>query len=408
MQLGHNMPKPGDTRWLSRDTAISVIDSHYETIGTVLYELANSSTESTDTKASALALGMQLQTVEFVFLLKLYRKIFEYCTPIINMMQKLTLDAVSIKSMLEDFQLVLSNLGYDQIWEDTLEADPEMPVVRSRGAWRNMEPENSGTRDSWKEALFNLGKEIAKKFSDELTWQFANFEKFKWMDLVHPSKFEQRKDASAKDQRLLIEELQKLHPFAVSDIIETENNLKIMYENSQISLLLQKMVRERDTLVAKKIKRRKQLVESTLNEGNSLEETDGEANVEENDEFEVEENANVELASVKEGKASIQDLLSVIKNAGLEEALLWAVPLLELAVVTPLTSVHCERVFSRMKRVVSPARSNMSQTRKENLVLLQVEHNLLRWLSRKPMFKENVVARFKGLNPRRFERFSRK
>ncbi len=147
---------------------------------------------------------------------------------------------------------------------------------------------------------------------------------------------------------------------------------------------------------------------STLIEEIILEETDGEANVEENDEFEVEENANVELASAKEGKASIQDLLSVIKNAGLEEALPRAVPLLELVVVTPLTSVHCERVFSRMKRVVSPARSNMSQTRKENLVLLQVEHNLLRWLSRKPMFKENVVARFKGLNPRRFERFSRK
>ncbi len=95
------MPKPGDTRWLLRDTAISVIDSHYETIGTLLYELANSSTESTDTKA--LALGMQLQTVVFVFLLKLYCKIFENCTPIINMLQKLTLDAISIKSMLEGF-----------------------------------------------------------------------------------------------------------------------------------------------------------------------------------------------------------------------------------------------------------------------------------------------------------------
>ena len=31
--------------------------------------------------------------------------------------------------------------------------------------------------------------------------------------------------------------------------------------------------------------------------------------------------------------------------------------LLELAVTTPLTSIHCERVFSRMKQVVSPAPS---------------------------------------------------
>eukprot|EP00795_Rhopilema_esculentum_P009914 gene9914-biopygen12623 len=31
--VGLNLPKPGDTRWLSRDTATSVIDIHYETIG---------------------------------------------------------------------------------------------------------------------------------------------------------------------------------------------------------------------------------------------------------------------------------------------------------------------------------------------------------------------------------------
>ena len=69
--------------------------------------------------------------------------------------------------------------------------------------------------------------------------------------------------------------------------------------------------------------------------------------------------------------------------------------LLELAVTTPLTSVHCEPVFSRMKRVVSPARSRMVQMRKKNLVLLQVEHRLLRWLIGQPSFKDNVVRRFK-------------
>ena len=85
--------------------------------------------------------------------------------------------------------------------------------------------------------------------------------------------------------------------------------------------------------------------------------------------------------------------------------------LLELAVATPLTSVHCERVFSRMKRVVStvsPSRSRMLQKRKEMLVFLQVEHKTLRWLAGRQYFKDNVVARFKSYNQRRFERFSRK
>ena len=34
--LGQNLPKPGDIRWMSRDSAISVIDSSYDSIGNAL------------------------------------------------------------------------------------------------------------------------------------------------------------------------------------------------------------------------------------------------------------------------------------------------------------------------------------------------------------------------------------
>jgi len=34
--LGYNLPKPGDTRWLSRDKAVIAVDSYYENIGTAL------------------------------------------------------------------------------------------------------------------------------------------------------------------------------------------------------------------------------------------------------------------------------------------------------------------------------------------------------------------------------------
>ena len=46
--LGYNLPKPGDTRWLSRDTAITAIDLYYETIGTVLYEISTNVKEKSD------------------------------------------------------------------------------------------------------------------------------------------------------------------------------------------------------------------------------------------------------------------------------------------------------------------------------------------------------------------------
>ena len=101
-----------------------------------------------------------------------------------------------------------------------------------------------------------------------------------------------------------------------------------------------------------------------------------------------------DLDTLKVGSAGIQDLLMVMQKADLQDALPRVVLLLELAVVLPLTSVHCERVFSRMKRVAAPERSCMLQSRKNHLVL-QVEHKLLRWLADKPDFHQSVVMRFK-------------
>ena len=96
------------------------------------------------------------------------------------------------------------------------------------------------------------------------------------------------------------------------------------------------------------------------------------------DTFEREAERTVDKENVKEGKPNVQDLLKVIKTAGLEEALPHAMVLLKLAATTLLTSVHCERVFSTMKKFVSPSRSTILQTRKEMSIFLQVEHAILR------------------------------
>ena len=100
---------------------------------------------------------------------------------------------------------------------------------------------------------------------------------------------------------------------------------------------------------------------------------------------------NLEIEFVKEGMPTIQDLLLVIKSADFSEALPQVVKLLELAVTIPLKSVHCERVFSRMKRVVSPLRSKMLQTRKENLGFLQVENRLLSHITQGRSFFTSLI-----------------
>lgn len=407
--LGRSVPRPGDTRWLSRDASVGVIDSCYEEIGTQFFVIMNDASEKASTQATARGLGIQMQHVEFVFLLKLYRKLFEHCTPVILAMQKPTLDPVQLKSMIEDFQRVLANVDLDRIWNDTLAVDPELPEVRARRGWRCMEQGTNGaqsTHESWKNAMKLTAGRITTGFSDQLAWRFENLEKFKWVDLVNPRKFDERKTSSSENERSLIKEVSQLYPFVVPDAVALENNLNVLYNSTEISLLLKSLIRERDLLVQQKKAKRRRLAEN-CNEGTSGSE-EQQQTIEERDEFEMADGESIDVESVKEGKASLQDLLMVIKKAELEEALPQAMTLLELAVATPLTSVHCERVFSRMKRVVSPARSSMLQERKEELVFLQVEHKVLRWLAEKEYFKEQVISRFKSANSARFTRLSRK
>ena len=317
-------------------------------------------------------------------------------------MQKPSFDAVQLSSMLDDFHEVLRTLNYHQIWEDAMALDPVLPVFPTRRGWRGVEHSADGSSDSWKTFLVNVAADVTETFSEQLQWRFENVKKFKWMDLVHPAMFSQRKTASSGDQRALISKLSEAYPFVVPDPIALEHNLSVLYQNEEISVLLQKLVRERDALVARKKERRRRLAQAR-----EQRERQEREDVEELDTFPLAED-NIEIEQVKEGKPNLQDLLAVIRQAELEEALPEAVHVAQLAVTTPLTSVHCERVFSRMKGVISPGRTNMLQKRKEMLVFLQVEHKILRALACKQFFKESIVNRFKSFNRRRFERFSRK
>ena len=118
-----------------------------------------------------------------------------------------------------------------------------------------------------------------------------------------------------------------------------------LYNSNEISLLLQKLVCYQDAFIAKKKERRRKLRASMIEvERDCQGENQAERSIREHNKFEVGEEADVELDAVREGTATAQDLLSVIKSAALAEALPQAMILLKLAVTTPLTSIHCERV----------------------------------------------------------------
>ena len=158
------MPKHGDTRWLSRDTALMAVDSSYEELGSSFYDMSRDANEKAETEATAQGLCVQMQHVEFVFFLKYYRQLFDLCSPIISMMQKPTLDAVQVTSMISDFDEQMRQLNYDEIWEDTILMAPEIPVVRARVGWRAVEEPKNGTRAAWKQSLTDRLKNATINF----------------------------------------------------------------------------------------------------------------------------------------------------------------------------------------------------------------------------------------------------
>ena len=178
------------------------------------------------------------------------------------------------------------------------------------------------------------------------------------MELVHPMKFEERKNLSLQDQRSSIDALKLYYPFVVTDSIALEHNLSVLYNNREIKILLDRRIKERDAIVARQKARQQEAAEIAA--GTTTERVDGSADSEETDTC-VGQSEEVEVGLVKEGKPSLQDLLYVIKKAELKDALPEAMKVIQLPVTTPLTSVHCKRAFSRMKCIVSNTRVSMRQ-----------------------------------------------
>ncbi len=83
-------------------------------------------------------------------------------------------------------------------------------------------------------------------------------------------------------------------------------------------------------------------------------------------------------------------IFSLISKKLLEEALHLVMNLLLLPVVTPLTRVHFDQVFCRIKGLASPGRSNPTAKKKTTSFFLQMEIRL-RYLTAESLLKENVV-----------------
>ena len=205
--------------------------------------------------------------------------------------------------------------------------------------------------------------------------------------------------------------IDRTHDITRTDISSVEHNLEVLHNNHKLSLLLRKCADQMNRAM-KQRRARQRRKDASHREGAIASSGDqvmeDVANVEEIDQFQIRESTGLEEEILHGEALSIQDLLTIIHSTDLADALLHAMVLLEVAAVTPLTSIHCERLFSRIKRVISASRSRMLQERKDHLVFLQVEHAILRSLTKEPTSYQNVVSRFEESNQGRLEQFSRK
>ena len=102
--------------------------------------------------------------------------------------------------------------------------DPSLPHIHTRGGWR--------------QSLQRVAANLTQEFSEQIRWRFENLTKFKWIDLVHPAKFDLLRTATVNNQRALISELKELYPFVVPDTVVLEHNLAVLYQNKGISALI--------------------------------------------------------------------------------------------------------------------------------------------------------------------------
>ncbi len=113
---------------------------------------------------------------------------------------------------------------------------------------------NNGSPGNWKQSLTIVANKICIELSEQLAWQFGNLDKSKWMDLIHPSKFNSNKSRTSHEIRAAFGQ----YPFAISDVILLEHNLDVLYENKEISVLLRKLTQERDQVTVPFIQQRKE------------------------------------------------------------------------------------------------------------------------------------------------------
>ena len=70
-----------------------------------------------------------------------------------------------------------------------MENDPMFPVIAAREGWRGgMGKVKDGSKESWQASLLETATQVVKEFSNQVSWEFQNLEKFQPKSVISKSK----------------------------------------------------------------------------------------------------------------------------------------------------------------------------------------------------------------------------
>ena len=352
--LEAKVPTASPTRWLSKGKCIKFIHINRKILFEVLISLSE---DPSDGKTSFEASGLYRQLTKSmnVFLLTVFFRIFSFADILTKTLQSKVLDPSKVSSKVVDFLSLLKGLreydtfesivnGLDSSSEDSGEMFCAPPPRKRKPSQKHLV--DSGYAPSIEEErtehqqFKQVLNEIVDCLTTEMEARFGNIYTFKWVDMVNPSKF----DCLSKNEQ----ELDKCINIFI------ENNTFIHYEKDVLRAQFQTLYGD-----------------SAIR--NALEEAD-----------------------------DVENLLRALYTLDLSSALPLVADIANIAASTAITSVSCERSFSVLRRLKNYQRNSMSQHRTKQLMILNVESELTRKLSRSEDFYSRVIDRF-ARSPRRLD-----
>ena len=114
-----SLPTASQTRWLTRGK--STIYSKYEEIITGLETITSSSDFDSNSRAEAAGILKNLRNIKTVFLLLLFKRIFELSDVVTRKLQDMHLDPVEIESKVKDYKRNLKEMRHTAYFDHLLQ-----------------------------------------------------------------------------------------------------------------------------------------------------------------------------------------------------------------------------------------------------------------------------------------------